>query len=172
MLYRGKSDSDWHGFEWSNEERLVKSWGSPPCPPSSPPSTPCTQLNRRWQVFYSLSHSLFYSLFYSLFLLLLPLPLALNSTDDGKLKSIFSISILPFLLRQTSNYKQYFQFLQTYFVTCSDSFKLMLISCIYKCAASHFIRVQIFDKYFPLKNEKFLFPTSHCNFPTVHCFGL
>ena len=33
--------------------------------------------------------------------------------------------------------------------------------------ASHFIRVQIFQIYFSLKSEKFLCPTSHCNFPIV-----
>ena len=121
MLYRGKSDSDWHGFEWSNEERLVKSWGSPPCPPSSPPSTPCSQLNRRWQVFYSL------------FFLLLPLPLALNSTDDGKLNSIFSISILPLLLLQTlTNMQSSILSKVPIFIKWMESFKLMMISCIPK----------------------------------------
>ena len=35
--------------------------------------------------------------------------------------------------------------------------------------ASHFIRVQIFQIFCYLKNEKFLFPTSHCNFGIVHC---
>jgi len=36
--------------------------------------------------------------------------------------------------------------------------------------ASHFICVQIFQIYFSLKSEKFLCPTSHCNFPIVQCF--
>ena len=35
--------------------------------------------------------------------------------------------------------------------------------------ASHFIRVQIFQRYFSLKNKKKLFPTSYCNFPIVKC---
>ena len=33
---------------------------------------------------------------------------------------------------------------------------------------SHFIRVQIFQINFSLKNEKILLPNSHCNFPIVH----
>ena len=38
--------------------------------------------------------------------------------------------------------------------------------------ASHFNCVQIFQIYFSLKNEKFLFPTFHCNFPIVHYLPL